>query len=921
MALDTLAWVDEDGKSCALVGVGSVCPPLQHSQPRHSTASAIQTLGGMPQVVTVDFKEIAGAKRAIRFHQLSSSDGAEVADRIEAALGNDPWTGDVVYQVVPAETEVTPLLDMAYLVATIAGRSTTYVYCGELDAEGRFLSLPSPIAIGQAAKELGETIVVPQQSAETVALTGADVIGVSNIDELRTAVDGGVDYTIATVSEDASDLIYPTSDDMFTIKGQDEVKQVLEIAVAGGHNLLLVGPPGEGKSAIASRAYTIMPPLSMDDCIEVTSLWQAAERASGDELIKTRPFVAATKNTSPTGLQGGGSSTTGPRPGLVTLAHRGILFADELFEWTRVKIDSLRIPLQEKQVVMSRRDWQKTFPADFQLIASANACPCGYWGHPEHPCECHENSKGYSTTRVRYVRKMSGPIMDRIDLKCWVPPLLDAAFDEPTGETSATIRQRVTAARQMQEQRYEHTDITRNAELGPGLFGLCNETGEAIEVLKAARGKLGLSTRGIDKLRAVARTCADLRQSEKVEAEDMERAMGYMKVELPGDEHRKSDNSKSVSGMNDNKPASLENAKASEEPVPSTNAVAQPQLFELAQGQISIEANQPSSVNVSPVGNAAIDIDKSTTIQMPAVSGAGSRAPVKNGAGSPALQAVVEQWLEYVKTSLAASTHQGYASIMRRWAKHETKAPAELAAADIISYLQSHLARGVSRRTVNTWLIAIRSFLGWAARQGLVDAQLKQQLPATITYQPSKPVAATPEEIDLILGQGGLPAPYRLAILLMFDLGLRVSEATELRWKGVDLASAAITLVGKGNKLRQLPIASGRLQRALAAAHEPGAGAHWPVVWTDRAGRRRDEPLNTTTIRERLSQACEQANLSRRLTPHSLRHGFAARAAKAGVNARFIQQALGHYSLDVTQRYMDSLTGDIDGLRKALSDL
>ena len=164
---------------------------------------------------------------------------------------------------------------------------------------------------------------------------------------------------------------------MSTIKGQDEVKQVLEIAVAGGHNLLLVGPPGEGKSAIASRAYTLMPPLSIDDCVEVTSLWQAAERARGDELIKIRPFVSATKNTSPTGLQGGGSTTTGPRPGLVTLAHRGILFADELFEWSRAKIDSLRIPLQEKQVVMSRRDWQVTFPADFQLIASANACPCG----------------------------------------------------------------------------------------------------------------------------------------------------------------------------------------------------------------------------------------------------------------------------------------------------------------------------------------------------------------------------------------------------------------------------------------------------------------------------------------------------------------------------------------------------------------
>ncbi len=440
-------------------------------------------------------------------------------------------------------------------------------------------------------------------------------------------------------------------------------------------------------------------------------------------------------------------------------------------------------------------------------------------------------------------------------------------------------------------------------------------------MLKEVRGKLGLSTRGIDKLRAVARTCADLRQSEKVEAEDVERAREYMKVELPGDEYRKIDSKKSIYCMNDNKPASPVNLKASEEPVPSTSATVQPQLFELPQSQVPLEANQPSSVNIPPVSNPVIDIDDSTTIQIPALSGAGGSAPVKNGAGSPALQDVVEQWLEHVRISLAASTHEGYTNIIRRWAKNVTKAPDELTAPDIIGYLQSHLDRGVTRRTANSWLIAMRSFLGWAARQGLVDAQLKQQLPVTITYAPSRPVAATEEEIDLILGKGGLPAPYRLAILLMFDLGLRVSEATGLRWKDVDLTSASITVAGKGNKLRQLPIASARLQRALAAAHKPGMRADWPVIWIDHAGKRREAPLNPTSIRQRLNQACDEANLSRRLRPHCLRHGFAARAAKAGVNAKFIQQALGHYSLDVTQRYMDSLTGDIDALRKALGEL
>jgi len=497
-------------------------------------ATGVQTIGGAVQSVYIRYQAMPARSASIRFHGLTGSAQQETIDRLRLAE-NEVWPdlSDVIFYIAPAGTEVTPLLDMAYLAAVIAKGPTFYLFCGEINEDGCFCPLNAPLAVGKIAKDKDQTVVVPKASAELVALAGASVIGVQDAEELRVAIDGGAEQVKATDYNAVSNIDYPPGDDLGVIKGQVKAKVALEIAVAGGHNLLLVGPPGEGKSALASRAYTIMPQLSLDEAIEVTELWHTAGRADARDLLTIPPFVVATKNTSPTGLRGGGD-ITGARPGLASLAHKGILFADELFEWARSKIDSLRIPLQDKEIVISRRDWQVTFPADFQLIASANPCPCGYWGHPEHSCECHENKDGYSSARVRYVRKMSGPIMDRIDLKCWMPPLLDAAFDEPAGETSSVIRQRVIAARVIQQQRYANVSITRNAELGPGLFEkLCNETNGAMDVLKSARGRLGLSTRGIDKLRGVARTCADLRQSEYVEADDVVRGQEFMGIALP----------------------------------------------------------------------------------------------------------------------------------------------------------------------------------------------------------------------------------------------------------------------------------------------------------------------------------------------------------------------------------------------------
>ena len=505
---------------------------------RTGSVVGLQVRGGMVEPITVHYYNEPGlaAKGKVVFNGVSSA--RSVQQRLGMALGTlflardnsweHPWDGgDVTYTLAPQPTETETTLDMAYLAATITAGNWPDLFCGECNAVGQFLPLIAPLAIGNKARQLGKRIVVPSCSAKIVSVSGAEVIPVSNIEDLRAVINGHGEPTTPPKWEDIAKLSYPPQDDFRVIKGQEKAKEALEIAIAGGHNLMLMGPPGEGKSALSKRAYTIAPPLSRSEALTVTELWQAAKRVSPQTLLTLPPFVVASKESSEVALIGGGS-TEGPVPGLVTLAHKGVLFADEIFEWTRTGIESLRVSLQDKRVVISRKDWQVSFPADYQLIGAANPCPCGYWGHPVRECTCTKQQ------RQRYLAKVSGAVMDRIDLKCWVPPLLDEAFEEPTGEDSATIRERVIGANEMQKERYKDVDITRNAELGPGLVdSLCNESLEAEAQLKKIYEQLKLSTRGLDILRKIARTCADLRSGEAVELEDVQRASEFIEVPLP----------------------------------------------------------------------------------------------------------------------------------------------------------------------------------------------------------------------------------------------------------------------------------------------------------------------------------------------------------------------------------------------------
>ena len=285
------------------------------------------------------------------------------------------------------------------------------------------------------------------------------------------------------------------------------------------------------------------------------------------------------------------------------------------------------------------------------------------------------------------------------------------------------------------------------------------------------------------------------------------------------------------------------------------------------------------------------------------------------------MQATTEQWLQYVETAFSPATHQGYAKVIRRFVRNYDKSFDELSSQDIIGYLHGHERRGVSRRTLNTWLLILRSFLRWAIDQGLIDPRIREQIPRKIKYDKTPPLAATPEEVDLLLRCGGMKSCYRLALLLMFDAGLRVSEVIGLRWGDVNLEDRTISVPGKGHKRRLLPIVSERLYERLLRASRVGTEPQWPIVWTDHAGREPDQPLAAESVRRSLREARKTVRLKRNLTPHSLRHGFATRAAKANINAKFIQQALGHCSLETTDEYLSSLVGDLDSLREALAQI
>ncbi|MES1215852.1 MAG: YifB family Mg chelatase-like AAA ATPase [Bacteroidota bacterium] len=409
-----------------------------------------------------------------------------------------------------------------------------YVIMGELSLDGEVRPIKGalPIAI-QARKEGFKGLIVPKVNAKEAGMVNnLQVYGVSNIKEVIDFFENdekGIEPTIINTREEFFHSQYDFEIDFADVKGQENIKRVLEIAAAGGHNAILIGPPGAGKTMLAKRIPTILPPLSLHEALETTKIHSVAGKLpENSTLISKRPFRSPHHTISDVALVGGGGI---PQPGEISLAHNGVLFLDELPEFKRTVLEVMRQPMEERRVTISRAKVAVDFPASFMLIASMNPCPCGFYNHPERECTCPPG------TVQKYLNKISGPLLDRIDLHVEVTPV---AFSElsslKTQQNSSVIRDRVIVARELQAERYkENPGIYCNAQMSSKMLKeICVINQASQNLLKTAMEKLNLSARAYDRILKVSRTIADLSSSADIKAEHLAEAIQYRSLDREG---------------------------------------------------------------------------------------------------------------------------------------------------------------------------------------------------------------------------------------------------------------------------------------------------------------------------------------------------------------------------------------------------